>query len=138
MKEQLQQEIESAVKASLAEQVPQGENEARFKRLESSVMELQAQGKQFEGWFSEASKRMERQSLEVGAIQTAVASQQQDITQLQGQVAAQGELVQNSVNQAVITMRADLNTQLSTQLGAQMEQFQEILGKKKRDSRSRS
>ena len=79
-----------------------------------------------------------RSQLEVSAIQTAVASQQQDITQLQGQVAAQGELVQHTVNQAVVTMRADLNTQLSTQLGAQMEQFQALLTKKKRDGRSRS
>ena len=140
---QLQQEVATAVKALLAEQSQAGtDTEARFQKLESSVAELQAHGRKFENWFSEASKRMEQQSLEVGAIKQAVGAQQQDIAQLPGQVASQGEMVQNTVNQAVVTMRSDLNSQLTTQLSAQMEQIQALLKSKhranSREGRSRS
>ena len=139
MKEQLKQEVEEAVQASLAERTGQDEaTESRFRKLESGLNELHAQSRKFETWFAEAGKRMDQHAKEVGAMQGALQCQKQEIGQLQTQVAAQGDLVQSTVAQAVVTMRNDLNTQLSTQLTAQMEQFQALLSKKNRDGRSRS
>ena len=139
VQQQLKQDVEEAVHASLAERNGQEEaTESRFRKLEAGLNELHAQGRKFEHWFAEAGKRMDQQASEVGAMQNALQSQRQEIGQLQTQVAAQGDLVQSTVAQAVVTMRNDLNTQLSTQLNAQMEQFQALLSKKNREGRSRS
>ena len=137
--QQLRWEVDDAVQSSLAErQALDTATEPRFQRLESNLTELRAQGQKFESWFAEAGKRMDQQAKDVTAVQAAVTGQQQELGKLQSQMAAQGELVQNTVNQAVVTMRSDLNSQLSTQLNAQMEQFQALLSKKQREGRSRS
>ena len=137
--QQLRQEVDEAVQTSLAERKKLDcATEGRFQQLETSLTELRAQGQKFESWFTEAGKRMDQTSLEVGALKTAVQGQQQELGHLQGQMAAQGEMIQNTVSQAVVTMRSDLNSQLSTQLNAQMEQFQALLSKKQREGRSRS
>ena len=137
--QQLKMEVNEAVQSSLAER-KQFDNatESRFQQLETSLTELKAHGKKFESWFAEAGKRVDQQAIEVGALKAAMHGQQQELTQLQGQVTAQGEMVQQTVSQAVVAMRNDLNTQLSTQLNAQMEQFQALLNKKQREGRSRS
>ena len=120
--QQLRQEVDEAVHASLAERKQLDcATEGRFQQLETSLTELRTQSQKFESWFSEAGKRMDQTSLEVGALKTAMQSQQQELGHLQGQMAAQGEMIQNTVSQAVVTMRSDLNSQLSTQLNAQME-----------------
>ena len=137
--QQLRQEVDEAVQTSLAERKKLDcATEGRFQQLETSLTELRAQGQKFESWFTEAGKRMDQTSLEVGALKTAAQGQQQELGHLQGQMAAQGEMIQNTVSQAVVTMRSDLNSQLSTQLNAQMEQFQALLSKKQREGRSRS
>ena len=135
VQKQLREEVDAAVQSSLQERLSlDNATESRFQKLESNLAELRAQGQKFEHWFSDASKRMDQQTKDVGTLQQTVQSQQQELVQLQGQVAAQGDVVQ----QAVTTIRSDLSTQLSTQFTAQMEQFQALFAKKKREGRSRS
>ena len=101
--EQLKHEVDEAVQTSLAERKRlDTATEDRFRRLETDLTELKAQGQKFENWFG---KRMDTSAMEVGAIKQALQGQQHELSQLQGQVAAQTEMVQSTVSQAVVTMR---------------------------------
>ncbi|CAE7493588.1 eco47IIM, partial [Symbiodinium pilosum] len=98
---QLRQEVDEAVQSSLAEREQlDGATESRFQQLETSLTELRTQGQKFESWFAEAGKRMDQTALEVGALKTTMQGQQYELSQLQGQVAVQGKMVQNTVSQA--------------------------------------
>ena len=111
VQQQLKQEVDDAVQTSLAERRAMDEaTEHRFQKLETGLTELRAQGQKFESWFSEAGRRVDQQASEVDSLQKAVQSQRHEIGQLHGQIATQGEILNNTVSQAVVTMRNDLNT----------------------------
>ena len=92
VQQQLKQEVDDAVQTSLAERrAIDVATEHRFQQLETGLTELRAQGQKFESWFSEAGRRMDQQATEVDSLQKAVQSQRQEIGQLHGQIATQGE-----------------------------------------------
>ncbi|OLP89203.1 LINE-1 reverse transcriptase-like [Symbiodinium microadriaticum] len=127
VEDKLRANMEQAVKQQFeqhkadAQDQPGHEQERRMQKLEVGLAELQQQNTKFEGWFQSFGTQVDQNAQELKGLQSAVQHQQAELVAVQDQVATQGQQVQQTVAQAVQVLQQDMTTQLSTQLGAQLE-----------------
>ena len=93
------------------------EAESRFRKLESGLAEVSAQGKQFQSWFNDVGNRLANTEHHVGQITS-------QLTQVQAEVHQTTDMVQNSINAGFQTVTKDLDNKL----GTMFEKFEQALG----------
>ena len=91
--------------------------ETRFRKLESGLAEVTAQGQQFQGWFKDIGTRLAGTEQQVGQI-TA------QLTQVQAEVHQTTDMVQHTINTGFQTVTNDLDNKLTTMF----DRFEQTLG----------
>ena len=81
--------------------------ESRFRKLESGLAEVTAQGQQFQGWFKDIGSRLSNTEQHVGQITT-------QLTQVQAEVHQTTDMVQHSINTGFQKVTSDLDNKLSS------------------------
>ena len=93
------------------------EAESRFRKLESGLAEVTAQGQQFQGWFKDIGARLSNTEQHVGQITT-------QLTQVQSEVHQTTDMVQQSINTGFQSVTSDLDKKLS----GMFERFEQAFG----------
>ena len=93
------------------------EAESRFRKLESGLAEVTAQGQQFQGWFKDIGARLSNTEQHVGQMTT-------QLTQVQAEVHQTTDMVQQSINTGFQSVTCDLDKKLS----GMFERFEQAFG----------
>ena len=103
----------------------------RMNKLEVGVAELQNQGIQFRQWFDETGKRLATQDAQLSQVHSALQQQQQDIVNVRTEVHNAADSTNASLANSLTALQCQLTEQMSQQLEAQMDRFEQLMTAKK-------
>ena len=119
IRKELDQHTAAGAGASAEVKQTLAETDQRFRKLESSMTELQAQGKQFNQWFGEMGQQMQATDAAVQGLQYTLSTHQNELTSMQQDIKA----VPNMVNQ---TMQSALNQHKADQTNEFNDRFDRL------------
>ena len=129
----LADQLESEVKNRIAKApTPQAavinpNQEQRLAKLETGMVELKAQGKQFHAWFEETGTRLASQDQCLQALQQSFTGQQADIAAVRAEVHSTAENIHHGMAQTIATLKTDLATEMVSTLDARMDRFEKLV-----------
>ena len=137
---QLKDDLATEVKTMVQQQVGAvtaapaigDEHTARIKQLEVGFQELKLQGDKFEGWFQKFGAQVSSSNAKMQELAQTVTAQQQELSQVRGEVARQAEVVEASVHRSVTAMQTEVSNQISSQIASQYEKLEALLAKRQR------
>ena len=103
----------------------------RMNKLEVGVAELQSQGLQFRQWFDETGSRLASQDAQLAQVHTALQQQQQDLVTVRTEVHNAADSANASLASSLTALQSQLTDQMSQQLEAQMDRFEQLMTAKK-------
>ena len=117
LEHQLTNQVKEAVQREIAKQpdMDVDMHNSRVDRLETSISELTSQQQRFEEWFQHAGQRHNELQGQVSSLCLTVEQQQADISQLKQEVHEQPTAIHHAVSNAMQSVQANLQTQLSSQ-----------------------
>lgn len=121
---QLGDQLKQDMQLTVRQEIENSGDGTRLAMLESTVTELQEQGRRFESWFAEAGAVATKQGEDIHQLRQVVTQQQQDMSDMKGQLSSQTEAVQGSI----MAVKIDL----AQQLDSQFQRFEALLSKKAR------
>ena len=99
--------------------------DARFKLMEGTLKELQAQGANTLQWMQQAGQRLDQSEAQTQALHHEVQQVRQDMVQSQASMQA-------ALQSTLTTIKADLSADISQQLTSHFGSITETLAKKAR------
>jgi exonuclease VII large subunit len=137
--EQLQAHIREEVKQQVSHAPPgldQMHADPTIQQLQVNITELQAQGAQFQAWFSEAGQRMTTTEQQLQHLHAVVEQQgqhvSQQIDQIQQEVDNKTQILQHSLQGSLAAMQRDFDASLDTKLSNRFDRIESMLAKKSR------
>ena len=117
LEHQLTNQVKEAVQREIAKQpdMDVDMHNSRVDRLETSISELTSQQQRFEEWFQHAGQRHNELQGQVSSLCLTVEQQQADISQIKKEVHEQPTAIHHAVSNAMQSVQANLQTQLSSQ-----------------------
>ncbi|CAJ1453054.1 unnamed protein product [Effrenium voratum] len=117
LEHQLTNQVKEAVQREIAKQpdMDVDMHNSRVDRLETSISELTSQQQRFEEWFQHAGQRHNELQGQVSSLCLTVEQQQADISQIKQEVHEQPTAIHHAVSNAMQSVQANLQTQLSSQ-----------------------
>ena len=109
---QLKENVHTAIQHELKEKADAMDlTEDRMGSLETTVKELCRQNDKFENWFQQAGRTTQHLNDKVSSLQTTIETQQQDLSQIRQEIQTQPQQFQESMQNALLTMGTQFNTQ---------------------------
>ena len=137
--EQLQAHIREEVKQQVSHAPPgldQMQADPTIQQLQVNITELQAQGAQFQAWFSEAGQRMTTTEQQLQHLHAVVEQQgqhvSQQIDQIQQEVDNKTQILQHSLQGSLAAMQRDFDASLDAKLSNRFDRIESMLAKKSR------
>eukprot|EP00438_Fugacium_kawagutii_P003078 Skav215305 [mRNA] locus=scaffold3276:18327:27629:- [translate_table: standard] len=125
----LRQEMQDSLKKEVAElrndaQATDPQIDQRFQRIESTIGELQAQGNQFNQWFTTLGQQMQANENTMEVVQTTLSTHQQEIFGMRQDLNAMPDQLGRALQSALRTHQSEQDATLNsrfTRLEALME-----------------